>query len=1037
MTEQIEYLFNQIYSEETSDEDRQEATNLLFELYKNPSTILALFAIIENTESNMRRSAAVNLRLCLNSFFENEEIDPNDKEVVKQNILNLLSAETELLTAKNLIESCEKLFEKEVEEWADLFSFIENNHQTPIGLQITLYLIANVVRYFRKGFAEENFQLFQEIAQQGIESQDQETMILSCEMLGAVISYISPEGIGAWEGQQNFLMEYFVNCLSQQADYDTINRVIYSLADSFQSDVLALPAQSILQNLIQLLEEPQMPKERYGSIFTVIQYLLKEHAFEFADDVESILKAVLYYGAEVYDENDYSDTILIASTAGDFAGELKMPRFLKVLQTLVPSESNDSTDVSYALTLLNSIDECEEEVANDIKPVVEIIIQFLNSQNFIVKDIGAQLAVIIGDSLEPSQLDIATTLIPNLLPLIQSGNMLFTKSVFCAIISLLTQGLNQSDMVPQILETLLPVLDEEGMSDYHDMAIEAISSLIFAIGEDILPYANQILPIIIKGTSLPQGDPNLENIKKQAIIALGMLLRFGRQSVQDNIQEAVELILSNTDIQDIEMNHAVLLALGNLVIAHLDILVNYREKIIETIDGATGFLFNHILTNEDFVANPDREAVDFNNAIQGFTDTFSIMKWIFKSYNELSPDSPAEWMIMILQFMQPELKFPELQKLAIVAGFYGTVMCFRLHPDLEQPTKYFDLLIQLFHSEDPSVVGKCFSAFKYFVKEKVFQPDGPFDTRYLEEALGTALSAMKGKLDFQAQNSNFDFHSSKHLFKFLKELFKAYPNNFPLEQYVSSFKSIVKDNRQLFEMSHYIGVINYIYNNVHSELASLTKKMLIKYMIDSFARFATTFTEEDIDYSAFSVPPSPLGSMCLLRKFDEDSIKDSYSSILELINVILNYDFNGERFYNATISNAIEFLLVDFELNSESFDLANWYPLILQKLPLKLMGDEKLSNHIYSVILMTMSNDEVIQHFGNEILRVFVQALGAKDRLFNRFRFTRETIGSMIEAVKNFLSQSDQDQESLKGFFSDEQSYLRFCSRMEAFSSEE
>ena len=132
MTEQIEYLFNQIYSEETSDEDRQEATNLLFELYKNPSTILALFAIIENTESNMRRSAAVNLRLCLNSFFENEEIDPNDKEVVKQNILNLLSAETELLTAKNLIESCEKLFEKEVEEWADLFSFIENNHQTPI-----------------------------------------------------------------------------------------------------------------------------------------------------------------------------------------------------------------------------------------------------------------------------------------------------------------------------------------------------------------------------------------------------------------------------------------------------------------------------------------------------------------------------------------------------------------------------------------------------------------------------------------------------------------------------------------------------------------------------------------------------------------------------------------------------------------------------------------------------------------------------------------------------------------------------------------
>lgn len=1038
MAEELELLYSQLNGQ--SNEDIKAAEKMLLEAYKNPSTVINLFELIGNEQSKYRQSAAVGLRLCLKHFWSNPEISQSDKEEVKQQLLKMLSTEKVLLIAKNVIESCENVFETEAGEWTDLFEFIANNRSTKLQLQIVLYLITNSVRYFKDGFVEENYQLFQEIAQEGVNTEDEETMILTSEMLGALISFISPDKINLWEQQQTFLIEYFINILSTtetKNNYDTvIGKIIYALADSFQSDVLAIPAQAIIQQIIQTLEEQQIPKDRYSFAFIVIDYLIKEHADDLIDDVEMILKAIIYYGAQSLNEEDessFSDLVLFANAAADLAGELKMPRFLKLVQSLVPEDQNSPSFISYAYVLCFSADECESEVANDIKPIVEATIQFIDSPNWYIKEIGAQLAVIIGDDLEPSQIDMVSTLIPHLLTLIDAENLPYTRTSFAAIISLLNQGLSQASLVSQIFETVISVLENEEMRGYHDTSMEAIQSVIFALEEDVLPYANQILPIIIKGATISSDDPNLESIKRQSIIALGMLLRFGSEAIENNIQEAIELILSSTDLNDIEMNHSVLFALGNLIISHLPILVNYREKIIEIIDGVTSYLFNSILSN-DYDESQEKEVVLFNYAIQGFTDTFSIMKWIFKSYNELAPDQPADWMFTIIKFMTAP--FVELQARSIVAGFYGTAMILSRNPDIDQPPQYFDVLIQLFQSQDPTVVGKCFSAFRYFIKMNLFFNDKEklhFTQKYLEEAINYGLTALKGNLEMQTAKNCFDLHSSKNLFKFFKALFKAYPDNFPLPQYVSLFKDVMKEDRQLFEMAHFIDVINYIYDKQHSNLPSLSKKAMIKSMLQSFERFGKSFTEDDEDYSAFSVPPTPLASMCLFLKYDSELIKDCYSDILELINVILNYDFNGERFYNQTITNAINFLLVSFELNSDNFDFGNWFPLILKNLPIKLMGDEKLSEHIYSVILNTISNPDVVQHFGSDLLRILIQTLGAKNKLFKRYKFSSSTLKKIVGAINNLISASDQNLEAMKELLPDDQSYSKLCARLEEF----
>lgn len=1041
--EQITTLLSRVQNPQSTD-DIVNATKELLELFKEPSTIIFLFTLLNNQEFGLRQYAAVFLKKCIKNCWD--DLDVNSKEDIKQHILNSLSTETNLLVAKNTIQSCKKVFKSDAKNWPGLFTFISNYNQIPLGLPITLYLIYFSAKYLGTDIIEANFNVFGEIANQGINSQDIEAFVLTCEMFGALISFISLSKISLYESQETFLIQAFINYLLNSDDNVLIERIGLALADTFLGEALPIPAVSILQQLLQLIQNPEFPKQKYVDVFNSITFLIKGHAVELIDEAATILKAAIFCGAAVFDpqaEDSIYDVNMISNTAGDLAGELKMPRFIKLVQSLTPDLSNDALYISYAHVLYHSIDECIEEVLNDFKSIVNIAIQFLNSSILQVKEVGALISDIIADYLEPSQLDVGVILLQNLIPFIVSGIPSITDSAFTAITSILAQGLIRNDLISPLLSNLLAVLENENMIEIHYMSIEAISSLIFAVEEDILPYSNQILPIIIKAATLPPDNPSADLIKQQAIIALGNIIRFGSQSIPDHIQQAVELILSSADPNDIDMNHSVLIALGNLIIAHCPILVNYREKIINIIGSIICYLINNELTRDESINdNKVEEDADFNHALQGFIDSLNIMEWIFKDYNELAPpiietaanpdsqeptESITKWMFTILQFMKAP--FPQLQTNSITAGMYGTSMIMRIHP-VDQ-SKYFTELINLFNSEEPEVVGACFKAFNYFVKDDI-----PIDPKYIDEAIKAAFCALEGSLQFQKKKRNFDFHSSKHVFRFFKSLFiksmkLGNPEAFPLQKFISSGNKMLNGSRQLFEMAQYIKVLNFIYSNCHETIKSLSKKILIKVMIECFNRFVQTFSDEDIDYSSYSVPPSPIASIYLLLQFDPNAIKDLYPKTMQLIQSILTQDFNGERFYNATIATAIEFLCINYQLDPNSFDLSNWLPLILHRLPLKLMGNEKLSEHIYSVILSLLSNPDIVKQYGSEILRIFAQTLGVKDKYFDKFHFQPSTYEKIIEVTKQLISSSGATPESMKELFSnDEQSYMRMCTRI-------
>ncbi|OHS98954.1 hypothetical protein TRFO_34682 [Tritrichomonas foetus] len=1026
MAEELANLYTTLYSPQTTNEQRTQVTARLLELYKLPETILALLQLISQSPLEpMKRAAAIGLRNCIKNNWEELTNTPQG-EMIKTTLLQVLSNEHILLVAKNIIESCEILFEAELneqktEKWTDIFSFIQTCSQSPNSYYIVLYLVANIARYLGTHVIEQNLQLFNSLAAPAVNSSDLKLIASVMEMLGVVISYVGPSMIQECIPQFQFMLQTFPRFL--KGDPDLLRTASYALADAFQCDSLPIPATDILNVLLSLVQNPEIPPECYQDIFIAVQHLIKFHADELVDVMEDLVKSIIVASAATFVDAFYidnSDSTLIASTAGDLAGELQHPKFLKMVLSLSSMANNDVMLLSYALVLYNVLDECENEMLNDIQTAVNVTISFLNSPNLYVKEIGSLTAKIIADGLEPSQIELATILMQALLPIIGLGNEYLTTPAFDSLIAIFNQGLLKSEFIQPVLQVLISVIQNPAAKDFHHISIEAIASLIFAVEEDIAPFAPQIFPIIMQAASIQTNDPGLLNVKQQAIIAIGMLLRFSPQVLENNIAPSLDLIFSifAADPSDMEMAHSILFALGNLVIAHFPVLMNYKDKIIELIDYNLQYLINHVINYDDIQNDEEKEAKEFNISIRGFTDTLYLIKWIFKQYNELSPDSPTQWMATILAFMSAPVD--ELQTCSIVAGYYGTSMIMRNHQS--DPGLFLKPMIELFGSEYPNVVGKCFAAFNHLIQQQI-----PIDPSYIKEAVQAGFHAIHGTLPCQKKKS-FDFHSSKHVYRFFMTFTRVDPQNFPIKEYIQSGKKLMSNERQLYEISQYIEVLNIIYEQF--QVQSLSKKFLLNNIEVAFTRYAAVFTDEDVDYKAFSVPPSPLASMSMLLRVDPPSFAKKHDVVINLVQCILSAEPSTERFYNATISNAIVFLCISLQTSPGNFDIGTWFPLILSKLPLKQMGDENLSEKIYSTILPTLQNPDILQQFGPEFLRFLAQTLGYKNRQFARFEFSQETLNLIVTNITHLMQVSGNTPESMKQLFTDEQSYQRFCQRM-------
>lgn len=1075
MSQEILQLYAIINNNSTTLEDRHAATGQLLQIFKTAEAFPALFQIIHenvNIDKAQRQQAALAIRICLRNSWE--ELDQQNKGIIQQQILQSLSKETVFLIAKNVIESCELIFERDGRNWPELFQYIQSETPNELQLLIKMYLVTNIMKPLddENHIAQQYFPLFDSLFAAARQTQNPEIIAAGCEMMGVLISFITPDGIQMCQPHLQFLMEYFRGLVPTSSSQDqNFQKVQYGFADALECDVLPIPTPTVVEFLIGLLQSPDTPKEQYASIFVVFQYLIKFHSEDLSENIDDILNILLMSGAATADveeqslaNQDSDSVLLIAEIAGDFAGELQDPYFLKHLFNLTPKGDalTPSSLYSFSMILYNVIDESLDEVSHDIKPVVEIALQLLQSELLSIKEISTYIIDIIAANLHPSQSDLARKLLINLIPYLACENQDMIRYTFNPIISIFTQGFLPNDMLQPFMQAFQNIIASPQLIQIRYMCVEAIGQMIFAVEEDILPFAAQVFQMILQAGIIPTEDGNTFNlyeidtkaqgvpalvdlIKQQSIIAYGMLLRFASGALQEQAPQILQNILSWYDSNNLEMCHSILLALGNLVIDRYPLLMEIRTQIIQMVDDFVIRLAQHQIDNGEYVNDEEDESGRLDILFGSFTDVLYLMEWIFKQYKELAPDSPTQWMATILMFMSlpGDESLQEAQQNAIRAGKYGTEMIIqalmnmseeeRTRSEAKNNPRYFELICELLQtSEYPGVVGECFSAMKFMLKKHI-----ELDPAFLTVALEAGFAGIDGSLPCQRKRS-LELQDSKKLFGFFKELAKNMPAQFPLQHYVDIGKKLVSsEKRELFDIAHYIKVTAFLFKFYQEYLQqhNLVQKFMLKNLIQAFQRYSATFTD-DTEYAAFSVPPSALESMYVLLQINPKLVEAVFPNILELIKLILASEPSDDQFYSSTIAHAIQFLFVSKQVLGDAFDLTQWMPVLLPKLPLNNMGDEKLSQHIYPCIFTFLQDPTFVQTYGNDILRVFAQTLGRKERQFARYQFTSQITATLISSTRQLITMSGANENALQSFFvDDQQSYQRFMNRIQPSSS--
>ena len=1001
----------------TSNEDITDVTRQLLEIFKQPEAVILLLTIIaQHPEPAIRTHASTGLKLALAStwnFFycqENEQhvrVNQGQVQQVKNLILQVIPTQ-QVETAKHVIDFCDAVFSTETKQWPELFDILGKLTDTPEHIIVGNYLVSEIVQYMHGEALVQLAPKLIEFSAAAIAIGSPDAAKTGCLSLGVVLSFLPPEVIGGYRESFLRLMEIFQNAL-KSGDGNLSCEIAKSVGDACQATKLPVEPSDVLTFLCGLLNDSQVQKELYVYVFTALNELVQYHGEELQSVTVQLLTMLVQVivnldNGELYDDN--SDATYVATTAELLAGELKDPNYFKTLKAMsAEAAKTPQTKFAYALVFFNSWGECKEDVLENMKFVCEYLFACLKDPSPQVRQIALMLAGELSELFEDDQVDLSTQLVQCLIGGFPGDVPDLVVPTLNAIVTVLNETTLSPSVIQPVLTTLMQVIHSGEMQQLHPLAVEGLASLVFAVEEDIAPFAQAVFPLVLDAARVPETQAPI--LKQQAITAIGMLLRFAPQQLEPVFDNSVALIFNTASTEDTDLRNSVMMAIGNLVMAKSPALMSYKNEIARLISTYfTSDLFSAEIEDKDedgMIAKP--------SSLTGFTNILRLIKWIFKGYVELVPEDCDPWIEIPKAFMM--VPFVELQTEAIAASLYGSVYKNDANVFCENVLKLFE------NSEDAVIVGKCFRAFKVLIERET-----AFDPKFLEGAVKAGFAAIDGKLRCQEEDE-FEASSSKHVYNFLGVVFLKFPKVCPLTSLIDHGNKLLAKEERFFEISQYVSLLEKCFVNSEA-MGSLSKKKLVEKFVQAFQKFTQLFDEEQ-GASPFCVYPSPIsGLMTVLQKDPGNAaVQGIVGNVMQFLVTLLNATYQGETFYYATMTNAVAFMCVVIKASPDTFDYANVLPLLLQKLPLK--SDEKFGELIYSTIISVVANKGT---FGQEqaIVAAFARTLGLKDRMFNAMSLTAETHQQLV-AMTRQMSQA-AGEKAVRDLFEDEQSYQRFVARL-------
>lgn len=1017
MSEELHTLLSKSLLTDISQEERQQVTASLQEIYNNPQSTLDIIQFLLNEQQTLiRRAASIGFKTSLSKNWS--QIKETDlREPVKDALLNIFQNEQNKLTRHNLVQWSTPIFDSDANEWISLFNFVSNlskNKMKTDDIEFAMYLISYFVPYLAPSNIDANLQFFLELVNFAFDSQKTDLIDTACGVIAVLINNIdNTEAMQAMDDIFTKMLDFYIFTLSNsESNKNDAISITEKVAFAFEGENYPIPIEDIFSKLSEAVQYD--PVLAFNPIIEFLNSCGKSFSSAFSDIIQQTLSiAVSLFVDGTLEDNEDSMYILLAVET--ISNKMK-PRvfFPKLLEMLSEYNSTPQNTIISAMTISRVIKTSKEAIVKNISQLSKLIFATLQIDHICAKEVSLDIIKEIASLFEEGESDISSQFMKPIIELLDCDQSNVIKHSLSTLKQLLLCTDIESNLIDSLLQTLSKLLESPNNIPTYDI-LDVISALVFSIGDDIPPYVESLYPLIIQTASISEEEDPI--LKAYSIEALSNILRFSNLN-DELIEQSLTLIIKSGQTADYDIRSSVMRSLSNILVKKIPQIVNFAEPIQELI----GVYINDEITNdkeeneddEDEGADVFDQFIGSQNQISCKINTYLLIKNIFKLYPQLAPEDPTQLFDFAVSNMTAFF-----EDLAIAATLAALYMLLAVPKSLD-PTQFFEKLTENFDNIGASLVSQTFKVVARFLENDV-----PIPKEILIFAIEKGKLALDDKLDCQEEDvvtDNSRLTLSMQVNRFFAEVATKSPEDFPINIYID-YENQIGQNSDEFEISQCIGVLRQLYINSGEGKSIVLASIQKKKIISSF--FST------LNICDFTVLPEPLIALKNVLERDSDKILPKMQSVLEFIANLFSSENEGQMHYWSTMTTAVSFLCSFMKLSLDSFDLKSWLPHMLHVLPVK--GDEMEAENIYAnlVWLIELPNvgNDVLNEFGPEFIRIFAQTFGMKEKVINSLKLSSETKQKMAKILINLLQNAEGAAEIYEQVFTDEQQAKERCQK--------
>ena len=965
-----------VMRESGNSEAIRSAASSLEKLIEDPATFAQAIELISNSDPYLRLSASLLLEKLVARHWQKICASEAGAQV-KQAILAAMGRERDVRTLKVLIKATEPICQIREVPWPELDQCAAELVQgsAPEQVFVGRLLFDRIVPYLDEGAVLEVLPMLCERFQAAVESKREDVIAAGCELVSTLATMFEPP-------IPDVLQECVVAMFRMLGSVDGITDSVLKVVK--EDPVVSVDAE--LKTLVGLLESAS---DAHGAVqvILVLERMMDVNFDAMVNYLEQLVPLLLKAAELLWTEDPAEDqdawTVgnIFAVICGNIGAEVYGDLFAKIQKA-----SNERELFAGVVVHDAYIEEAPEVVVKNLQSFVGYLVECCrptHCENVREAALGTLLKVvkvINGGLLEYRQI-ILDVLIPALEAV--PDKALKTLELFLSVLPL--DGKNTQPIMEAVMKLVL-----HGDADVRPLAVAAVSALILAAQDEVLPWAEQLLQLF------QQAGKQVDDTELQiaGIIGLARLHAQNFEVNRDALSSSVALFVQAAQVGNTSVIGAVLSAFRTLVSTGVEM-----PPVMETLQVQIELALN-ILKKELHAVTiqlDDKSKAleeEYNEDARAKGEALDLITAISKVW----PQTLASVVQDLARLSVDMMSLPHVQ-LTIIKFFTQLVVSYDLDANLGIST-----LGNMFEEDDPLVIGALFSAFgKLLEARKNIRED------MLKKLVSVASQGICGKLPCQVEEE-LDIDLMRKLFKFFVVLAIHAPQLFPLNKYIAVVKHYDPDTETEFATT---GVIPFPYlcRPGVPNVDSIAKGEMIRLLMGAVGMCRGT------------VSPDPIRAIHTLITDDFAACEPLLQQIFANLNEILQMTSAGQPTLTETKIAAVSLLFTLLQKMPQQFDAATYLPLMMSISP---DDSPKDTAAIYASIVFLMENaTSVMMQFAPQIVATIARTFGKRAQALKALKLPDDLRAKLIQLLKHLLSQLPNASDALREALGDNAALAR------------